>query len=181
MSRIRSVHPGLFTDEKFILLSERAQVFFIGLWTEADDYGAFEWKPITLKIKLRGGKDGDVEPLLEEMISVDCITRYEHGGRQLGLIRNFCRYQRLNSRGMQSISYQMIYGATPDQEGLLRKRSDMMRDQFQVNEEKYALVEDVGGRSAKERKKDALTRHRTIWKNNCSAGEKKSSATIQVA
>lgn len=63
MSRIRSVHPGLFTDEKFILLSERAQVFFIGLWTEADDYGAFEWKPITLKIKLRGGKDGDVEPL----------------------------------------------------------------------------------------------------------------------
>ena len=31
MARIRSIHPGLFTDEKFVVLSEPAQVFFMGL------------------------------------------------------------------------------------------------------------------------------------------------------
>lgn len=94
MARIRSVHPGLFTDEAFAGLSEAAQIFVIGLWTECDDQGVFEWKPLTLRMRLRPTKDGSVEPLLAELESANLIRRYELGGRQLGAVRNFARYQR---------------------------------------------------------------------------------------
>lgn len=94
MARIRSVHPGLFTDETFVSLSADAQIFLIGLWTEADDQGVFEWKPVTLRMRLRPTKDGPVEVLLAELAEADCIRMYQHGGRNYGAIRNFRKYQR---------------------------------------------------------------------------------------
>lgn len=94
MARIRSVHPGLFTDEDFVSLSDAAQIFFIGLWTEADDFGAFEWKPVTLKMKLRPATTTPVDPLLDELEGAGRIIRYAMNGRSFGLIRNFCKYQR---------------------------------------------------------------------------------------
>src|SRR5207237_2949036 len=94
MARIRSVHPGLFTDEAFATLSDAAQIFAIGLWTECDDQGAFEWKPFNLRMRLRPGKDGSVEPLLAELEAANMIRSYEHEGRKFGLVRNFRKYQR---------------------------------------------------------------------------------------
>lgn len=80
-----------------MLLSSDAQMFLIGLWTEADDQGIFEWKPITLRMRLRASKDGDVEPLLAEMLAANCICSYEIGGRKYGAVRNFRKYQRPKS------------------------------------------------------------------------------------
>lgn len=87
------------------------------------------------------------------MISVDCITRYEHEGRQLGLIRNFCRYQR--PKFPKSVHF--IPDDLRSYAGSRGPPTETERhDEGPVprNEEKYALVEDVGGRR-KERKKDA--------------------------
>lgn len=97
MSRIRSVHPGLFTDEGFVSLSADAQILLIGIWTEADDQGIFEWKPVTLRMRLRPTKDGPIEPFLAELAAANCIARYEIDGRQYGAIRNFRKYQRPKS------------------------------------------------------------------------------------
>jgi hypothetical protein len=97
MARIRSVFPGLFTDEAFIMLGSDAQIFLIGLWTEADDQGVFEWKPMTLRVRLRPGRDGDVVPILEELAAGDCIKKYEVDGRHYGAIRNFRKYQKPKS------------------------------------------------------------------------------------
>lgn len=94
MARIRSIHPGLFTDEAFAMLGADAQMFLIGLWTEADDQGVFEWKPVTLRMRLRPTKDGSVDALLAEIEAVDCIKAFEIGGRKYGAIRNFRKYQR---------------------------------------------------------------------------------------
>jgi hypothetical protein len=94
MARIRSIHPGLFTDEAFVILSDAAQIFFLGLWTEADDQGVFEWKPMSLRMRLRPTKDGPVEPLLAEIVAAERILRFEMGGRHYGAIRNFRKYQR---------------------------------------------------------------------------------------
>ena len=94
MARIRSIHPGLWTDEDFVTLSDAAKVFYLGLLTEADDYGAFEWKPVTLKMRLLPASTTTVEPLLAELAAANKVASYEHGGRQYGAIRNFCRYQR---------------------------------------------------------------------------------------
>lgn len=94
MARIRSVHPGLFTDEVFVTLSPAAQVFWIGLWCEADDHGVFEWKPVTLKMRIIPAAETGAEPLLQELAEKGLIRRYEADGRSYGAVRNFCRHQR---------------------------------------------------------------------------------------
>lgn len=94
MARIRSVHPGLFTDEAFVSLSSDAQIFLVGLWTECDDQGVFEWKPVTLRMRLRPAKDGPIDAILSELEVAKTIARYELDGRQYGAVRNFRKYQR---------------------------------------------------------------------------------------
>ena len=96
MARIRSVHPGLFTDEGFVGLSAEAQVFFIGLWTEADDQGLFEWRPSRLHLRIMPTKPVNVADLLSELERADppMICAFEHGGKRFGAIRNFRRWQK---------------------------------------------------------------------------------------
>lgn len=43
MGRIRSIKPGFFKDPTMAALSPGCQVFYIGLWTIADDAGWLEW------------------------------------------------------------------------------------------------------------------------------------------
>jgi hypothetical protein len=94
MSRIRSVHPGLFTDEAFVSLSPIARVLLVGVWTECDDQGAFEWKPVTLKMRILPVDNVDVGALLEELAACNAVKRYTHEGREYGAVRNFGKYQR---------------------------------------------------------------------------------------
>lgn len=97
MARIRSIHPGLFTDEAFASCSCEAQVLIIGIWTECDDQGVFEWKPVTLKMRLMPVHSVDIPALLEELEANNMVKRYEHDGREYGAVRNFCKYQRPKS------------------------------------------------------------------------------------
>lgn len=94
MARIRSVHPGLFTDEAFVSLSPLARVLLVGLWTECDDQGIFEWKPITIKMRLLPVDNVDVSTILAEFPAANLVRKFTHGGREYGAVRNFCRYQR---------------------------------------------------------------------------------------
>jgi hypothetical protein len=97
MARIRSVHPGLFTDEAFMGLTidaPMACVLLIGLWGESDDQGVFDWKPLTLKARLLPAAAADVSSLLERLTSDGFIKRFEIDGRTYGAIRNFRKWQR---------------------------------------------------------------------------------------
>ncbi|HYH17859.1 MAG TPA: hypothetical protein VD995_04510 [Azospirillum sp.] len=94
MARIRSVHPGLFTDEAFVSCTPLARLLSIGLWTEADDYGVFEWKPVTIKMRLLPVDNADVGALLAELEAGNLIRRFSVNGKEYGAVRNFCRYQR---------------------------------------------------------------------------------------
>lgn len=94
MARIRSVHPGLWTDEAFVCASPLARLLFIGIWNECDDMGSFEWSPLKLKMRILPADNGDVNELLAELEANGCIRRYELEGRQLGAVRNFAKFQR---------------------------------------------------------------------------------------
>jgi hypothetical protein len=94
MARIRSVHPGLFTDEAFVSCSPLARLLVIGLWTEADDQGLFEWKPVTIKMRLLPVDNADVPALLAELSDGNLIKSFSAAGREYGAIRNFRKYQR---------------------------------------------------------------------------------------
>jgi len=94
VARIRSVHPGLWTDELFVGLTPFARLFFMGIWTECDDAGSFEWSPLKLKMRLLPGDNLDAAELLAEMEQAGVIMSYEVGGKRYGAVRNFCQYQR---------------------------------------------------------------------------------------
>ncbi len=94
MSRIRSIHPGLWTDEAFVSLSPFARLLFLGIWNECDDMGSFEWSPLKLKMRVLPADGVDAAALLTELADANAVMRYEHGGKSYGAVRNFCQYQR---------------------------------------------------------------------------------------
>jgi hypothetical protein len=94
MARIRSIHPALFTDEAFAGLSMAARVLLLGLWTEADDQGVFDWKPITIKMRIMPVDNVDVPSLLIELEDADVIRGFVQDSKSFGAIRNFCKFQR---------------------------------------------------------------------------------------
>lgn len=94
MSRIRSIHPGLWTDERFVCVSPMARLFFMGIWNECDDLGSFEWSPLKLKMRLLPADSADATALLAELEEAGSVLRYEVAGKAYGAVRNFCQYQR---------------------------------------------------------------------------------------
>lgn len=94
MARIRSIHPGLASDEAYMSMSMAAKAAWPLLWTECDDHGIFEWKPIVLKARIFPADNVDFAAVLEEYEALGCIRRADIGGKCHGFIRNFCRYQR---------------------------------------------------------------------------------------
>lgn len=94
MSRIRSIHPGIYTDEAWASVSIAARWFAKGLCTEADDNGTFEWKPLQLKMRIFPADAVDVPALLTELTGAGIVMAFTADGKSLGSIKNFCRYQR---------------------------------------------------------------------------------------
>lgn len=94
MARIRSLHPGQWTDEDFVAVSFAARLLALALRNEADDNGVFEWKPIALKMRLFPADDVNLIALLGELEAADLIRKAVYSGKDYGLIRNFRRWQR---------------------------------------------------------------------------------------
>lgn len=94
MARIRSIFPGFFTDDAVMQASLAARWLLIGIWSECDDQGAFQWRPATLKARIMPNDNVDVPALLDELVSLKFLMSYEHGEVKFGLVRNFCKFQR---------------------------------------------------------------------------------------
>lgn len=94
MARIRSLHPGMTTDEAYMAMSAYAKAAWPPLWTDCDDQGVFEWKPLVLKAKLLPADTVSFDALLAEWVSLGVIVKFECGGRGYGAVRNFQRFQR---------------------------------------------------------------------------------------
>jgi hypothetical protein len=142
MSRIRSIHPGLWTDEAFMALSAHARLLIIGIWTEAFDDGVFEWKPLTLKARIFPVDVVDVPALLDELVTGAFVRREEVDGRFVGLIRNFRHFQRPkkpNSSGLFRPEWGTYVGITTDS-------GEPVPNQSATDGEKSSQMEDGGGR-----------------------------------
>ncbi len=94
MARIRSIHPGMFTDEQYMSLSLAAKFVWPGLWTEADDHGVIEWKPLTLKARLAPADPLDMAELLDEFVTKGLLLRFTEDGRQYAAVKGFIKWQR---------------------------------------------------------------------------------------
>lgn len=94
MARIRSIHPGLTSDEAYMSMSMTAKAAWTPLWMQCDDHGIFEWKPIVLKALIFPADNVDFSAVLQEFEQLDCIRRIDIEGKPYGIVRNFARYQR---------------------------------------------------------------------------------------
>jgi hypothetical protein len=149
MARIRSVHPGLFTDEAYMSLTMAAKAALPALWTQCDDQGAFEWKPLVLKARIFPADDVDMAALLEEMEAKGCIKSYEYNGRQYGLVRNFQKWQKPKKpNSTYTIPAELrTYVAPKSASGEPRGNLDDGNEaQFPTEGEKSRQREDGGGR-----------------------------------
>jgi len=150
MARIRSVHPGLFTDEAFMSASPLARLLMIGLWTEAWDDGVFEWKPIVIKARLFPADACDVVALLDELNALHVIKRVERSGKAWGLIRNFRKFQRPKKPNSSGI-------ATADDVEFLGPEhvsSEPVPNRFRTASEILPQMEDGGWRMEEEKKEE---------------------------
>jgi hypothetical protein len=149
MARIRSIHPGLTSDESFMSMSMTAKAAWPLLWTECDDGGAFEWKPIVLKARLFPADAVDFAAVLAELVALNCVKKVEIGGREYGLVRNFCRYQRPkkpNYRVLLTGHFRTYVGLTADSSEPDDPDVTRVPNRFHTGGEKSPQMEDEGGR-----------------------------------
>jgi hypothetical protein len=106
MSRIRSIKPEAFTDEK--LWDAEAECglplfrAFPGLWTQADREGRFEWRPRVLKAAILPYWEGDFATVLDVLERHGFVASYEVDGRRYGVVLNFLKHQYVNTREAKS-------------------------------------------------------------------------------
>ncbi len=152
MSRIRSIHPGFFTDEDLVSVSMAARLLFIGLGVEADDKGVFEWKPLTIKMRVFPADNVDVGIALDELAAVSAIRKYEIDGRHYGAIRNFRKFQRPKTpNDIHPISDDIrnFVGLTPTVSEIAVNEVEA----FPPKGEKSPQMEDGGGREGCKKEK----------------------------
>lgn len=98
MTKIRTIKPEFWTDEELVTCSMATRLFFIGLWNFADDDGIFEWKPLSLKMKIFPADDVNCEICLRDLMKCRRIARFTHNGKEYGKILSFAKHQRIDRR-----------------------------------------------------------------------------------
>lgn len=90
MARIRSVHPGLATQQEFTACSRDARLLLILLWCECDDQGTFEWKPTQIRNRVMPcDTDVLINGLLDELIANGFLLHYTIDGKHYGACHDF--------------------------------------------------------------------------------------------
>lgn len=94
MARIRSIHPGIYTDESWASVSIPARWLAKGICTESDDNGIFDWKPLQLKMRIFPADNVDVAELMAELLEANILTKFDVAGKHFGAVKNFKKYQK---------------------------------------------------------------------------------------
>lgn len=143
MARIRSIHPGFWTDERVVSVSPLARLLFMGIWNECDDQGSFEWSPLKLKMRILPADNADAGELLEELKAAGCIIDYDIDGRKLGAVRNFTTFQRPKKPNS-------VYPQTPEVRNYTGVKDDQVPNQLPTSGENAPQMEEGGGRGSSE-------------------------------
>lgn len=100
MARIRTIKPDAFASESLSEVPIPARWTFAGLWTMADDDGRLRDEPRLVKAHVYPLDDdvtaADVREHLDALEKVECIRRYQAGGKAYIAVTNFRDHQRIN-------------------------------------------------------------------------------------
>jgi len=97
MTRIRTIKPSFWTDEKIGKISWGARLLFIATWNLADDEGILVWNAAYLRgqvfpydIYVSVAK---IKGLMQELIDKKFIEKYEVGEEVYAFVTHFSRHQ----------------------------------------------------------------------------------------
>ena len=84
MSRIRTIKPDFWTDEKIVQLPFEARLFFIGMWNFADDEGYLSDQPDRIKLQVLPADEIDAWAIVDLLVaaespSVRSVIDQRHG------------------------------------------------------------------------------------------------------
>lgn len=99
-SRIRTIKPEMFEDEKLGSVSRDARLLFVALITLADDEGRCRGSGAHIRGQ-RYAYDADVTPAmvegwLRELCGAGMVTVYIHGGQRYAHLTNWDRHQKVD-------------------------------------------------------------------------------------
>lgn len=99
MSRIRSIKPEFWQDEKLARVPVAARLLFIGLWNIADDEGRLRGSPLFIRAQVFPyDADIDVEAALSQLANINCIDRFAVDGESYIQVCNFAKHQKIDVR-----------------------------------------------------------------------------------
>ena len=100
MARRRMIDPEIWQSEDFSKLSLLARLIFIGLFSNADDYGRGRAKPVYIRSLVFPYDDNikvqDVEKALKEIKAIMSIVFYESNENQYYSLVNWDKWQRVD-------------------------------------------------------------------------------------
>ncbi len=98
MGRQRMVRPELFVHEDLFEAERKykmpLRVAYIGLWTQCDRDGRFEWRPARLRLAILPWDEVDFAKVLDALAKEGFILPYEAKGKRYGLIPSWSRHQK---------------------------------------------------------------------------------------
>lgn len=95
--RIRNIKPDFFRHEELQSLGPTTMLVFIGLWTQADKAGNFQWKLSQIRLDILPFVEYDLKTSLEQLVKSGFIAPYVgDDGKPYGHIFNFTSHQRFS-------------------------------------------------------------------------------------
>lgn len=113
--RIRQVKPSFWADAKLAALSERARLFYIGLWMLADDAGWLRWDPAEAARDLYGyesrkHREQRVVAMFGEIMGAGRVELHDCGHAFIPTLRD---HQRFASADKQVRTIEREHAACP--------------------------------------------------------------------
>ena len=99
MSRIRTIKPEYWNDEKLSKISRDARLTFVGLWTASDDYGVVKGHPTWLRNQIYPFEELSQKLFnqwLDELEKIKVIIPFIYNRERYYFIRNFTKHQRVD-------------------------------------------------------------------------------------
>lgn len=105
MARIRTIKPEFWDDENLANISRDARLFFISMWSHADDAGLCKGNAAYLRSKAFP-YDVDmsidkIKELIEELMRINSIIKFDLEGEQYIFIRTFSTHQKIDKPSLK--------------------------------------------------------------------------------
>jgi hypothetical protein len=101
MGRLRTIKPEFFQHERLFEAEQQTglplRLAFIGLWTQADREGRFEWRPLRLKTNVLPWDSVDFAAVLDALAAAGFVVKYAAGEKIVGAIPSWHKHQRPHS------------------------------------------------------------------------------------